>query len=270
LATKEREFRELILRAYKGEALEGDAFFHGKRAGRLDSYRADQPTSSDVCFIEEVVTEMRKAWRHAPWNVLAFEFEMGLFFPAALDEAKTKGIELVPRYNPRRGIRQARRSLAGKSFFHDVSFVEATPRYAKGAFRARDKLTLQIELTEFSVYYTQGAMEAAIRGIKGRQERCSVRGREAGEDFQGQRRCGQAGNAYEALDRLGGLLGDRFSTMSHGRKIIRVPVNAWHRWCACLDSSQARRKSPLEFEDRWTGGYIFENEWQSFRTTQGP
>ena len=23
---------------------------------------------------------------------------------------------------------------------------------------------------------------------------------------------------------------------------------------------------PLEFEDRWTGGYIFENEWQSFRT----
>jgi site-specific DNA-methyltransferase (adenine-specific)/adenine-specific DNA-methyltransferase len=23
---------------------------------------------------------------------------------------------------------------------------------------------------------------------------------------------------------------------------------------------------PLEFEERWTGGYIFENEWQSFRT----
>ena len=23
-----------------------------------------------------------------------------------------------------------------------------------------------------------------------------------------------------------------------------------------------------EFEDRWTGGYIFENEWQSFRTRQ--
>ena len=23
-----------------------------------------------------------------------------------------------------------------------------------------------------------------------------------------------------------------------------------------------------EFEERWTGGYIFENEWQSFRTRQ--
>ena len=22
----------------------------------------------------------------------------------------------------------------------------------------------------------------------------------------------------------------------------------------------------LEYEERWTGGYIFENEWQSFRT----
>ena len=26
--------------------------------------------------------------------------------------------------------------------------------------------------------------------------------------------------------------------------------------------------SPVEFEERWTGGYIFENEWQSFRTRQ--
>ena len=24
----------------------------------------------------------------------------------------------------------------------------------------------------------------------------------------------------------------------------------------------------MEFEERWTGGYIFENEWQSFRTRQ--
>lgn len=24
----------------------------------------------------------------------------------------------------------------------------------------------------------------------------------------------------------------------------------------------------LEFEERWTGAYVFENEWQSFRTRQ--
>ncbi|EQD29877.1 adenine specific DNA-methyltransferase, partial [mine drainage metagenome] len=26
--------------------------------------------------------------------------------------------------------------------------------------------------------------------------------------------------------------------------------------------------APSDFEERWTGGYIFENEWQSFRTRQ--
>ena len=24
----------------------------------------------------------------------------------------------------------------------------------------------------------------------------------------------------------------------------------------------------MEFEERWTGAYVFENEWQSFRTRQ--
>ena len=26
----------------------------------------------------------------------------------------------------------------------------------------------------------------------------------------------------------------------------------------------------VDFEERWTGAYIFENEWQSFRTRQRP
>ncbi|MBI4756661.1 MAG: PKD domain-containing protein, partial [Betaproteobacteria bacterium] len=29
-----------------------------------------------------------------------------------------------------------------------------------------------------------------------------------------------------------------------------------------------RRGDDQQFEERWTGGYIFENEWQSFRTRQ--
>jgi hypothetical protein len=45
--------------------------------------------------------------------------------------------------------------------FHDVSFVEATPRYDK-----KNKLAVKIELTDFSVYYTQGAAEAAIAAMK--------------------------------------------------------------------------------------------------------
>lgn len=50
------------------------------------------------------------------------------------------------------------------------------------------------------------------------------------------------------------------------REVIRVPVD--------LDPEQQKRLPGMEnpqmvlqaFEERWTGEYIFENEWQSFRT----
>ena len=97
LAQKEREFRELILRAYKAQPLEGESFFHGKNAGRLVVVG---PINLPVgrLFVEEVITECRKRGASRA-DVLAFEFEMGLF-PAALEEARQKGIDLAPKYIP--------------------------------------------------------------------------------------------------------------------------------------------------------------------------
>ena len=97
LAAKEREFRDLILRAYKAQALEGEAFFHGKSNGRLVVIG---PINLPVgrLFVEEVITECRKRGVSRV-DVLAFEFEMGLF-PAALEEARGKGIDLAPKTIP--------------------------------------------------------------------------------------------------------------------------------------------------------------------------
>ncbi|MGH8568612.1 MAG: site-specific DNA-methyltransferase, partial [Gammaproteobacteria bacterium] len=152
LAQKEREFRDLILRAYHAQPLEDASFFHGKNAGRLVVVG---PINLPVgrLFVEEVITECRKRGASRV-DVLAFEFEMGLF-PAALDEAKGKGIDLAPKYIPAE-VFDKRAVDKGQVVFHDISFVEATPRYHK-----KDKFTLQIELTDFSVYYTQGALDAA-------------------------------------------------------------------------------------------------------------
>ncbi len=92
LAQKEREFRELILRAYKaagfgqgGQAEDG--FFHGARNGRLVVIG---PINLPVgrLFVEEVITACRKRGASRA-DILAFEFEMGLF-PAVLDEARAK------------------------------------------------------------------------------------------------------------------------------------------------------------------------------------
>jgi site-specific DNA-methyltransferase (adenine-specific)/adenine-specific DNA-methyltransferase len=164
LATREREFRDLILKAYKATGFGGDegapaqdGFFHGARNGRLVVIG---PINLPVgrLFVEEVIVECRKRGATRV-DVLAFEFEMGLF-PAVLAEAKAKGIDLTPKYIPA-DVFDKRAVDKGQVVFHDISFVEATPRYDK-----KQKRTLRIELTDFSVYYSQGAAEAAIAAMK--------------------------------------------------------------------------------------------------------
>ena len=134
-----------------------DGFFHGARNGRLVVIG---PINLPVgrLFVEEVITECRKRGASRV-DVLAFEFEMGLF-PAVLEEARGKGIDLTPKYIPAE-VFDKRAVDKGQVVFHDVSFVEATPRYDK-----KQKLAVRIELTDFSVYYTQGAAEAAIAAMK--------------------------------------------------------------------------------------------------------
>jgi len=81
LAKKEQEFRDLILKAYRAEALSDRAFFHGKNGSRLVGFG---PINLPVgcLFVEEVITECRKRGASLV-DILAFEFEMGLFPPRA-------------------------------------------------------------------------------------------------------------------------------------------------------------------------------------------
>ena len=269
LAQKEREFRDLILRAYKAQPLEGESFFHGKNAGRLVVVG---PINLPVgrLFVEEVITSARLRGASRV-DVLAFEFEMGLF-PAVLDEAKQKGIDLVPKQIPPE-VFDKRAVEKGQVVFFDVSFIEATPRYHK-----KDKFTVQIELTDFSVYYTQGAAEAAAASLKnGKSEVVCEQGQliKVSKDKDGVVTREKLTKHwtdwvdYWAVD---------FDYMSR-KEIIKVAVETGTSSTPALlpegegsdvasPSARGRREAPGEgeFEERWTGSYIFENEWQSFRT----
>ena len=266
LAQKEAEFRELILRAYKATGFGGkegatqDGFFHGARNGRLVVIG---PINLPVgrLFVEEVITECRKRGASRV-DVLAFEFEMGLF-PAVLEEARNKGIDLTPKYIPAE-VFDKRAVDKGQVVFHDISFVEATPRYDK-----KKKLVVQIELTDFSVYYTQGTAEAAIASMK-----------EGKSDVM----CEQ-GQLYKVSKSKSGIVKKEKITKHwtdwvdywavdfdylQRKEIIKVPVGTGLGGVACLpgfEPPQGELAVPT-FEERWTGGYIFENEWQSFRTRQ--
>jgi len=261
LAAKEREFRELILRAYKATGLGGDVgsqaqdeFFHGTRNGRLVVVG---PINLPVgrLFVEEVIMACRKRGATRV-DMLAFEFEMGLF-PAVLEEARGKGIDLVPRYIPAE-VFDKRAVDKGQVVFHDISFVEATPRYDK-----KKRFEVRIELTDFSVYYTQGAAEAAIAALK---------------EGKSEVMCEQ-GQLYKVSKNKDGIVKKEkltkhwtdwvdywavdFDYMSR-KEVIRIPKDPAQRanWPGFAEGAIP------EFEEQWTGGYIFENEWQSFRTRQ--
>jgi site-specific DNA-methyltransferase (adenine-specific)/adenine-specific DNA-methyltransferase len=253
LAKKEQEFRELILRAYKAQPLDNEAFFHGKNAGRLVVVG---PINLPVgrLFVEEVITECRK--RNASRvDVLAFEFEMGLF-PAVLDEAKKKGIDIAPKTIPPE-VFDRRAVEKGQVRFADVAYVEAAPRYD-----AENKLLLAIELTDFSVYYSQGLADAIAAELKeGKSEVVCEQGKliKVSKDKNGI-------ITRDVLTKKWTDWVDYWAVdfnYENRKEIIKVAKNFGVEGAlpGMVDSSEL-----IDFEERWTGAYIFENEWQSFRT----
>ncbi len=227
LAQKEREFRELILRAYKAQPLPAAAgsFFHGQHNGRLVVIG---PINLPVgrLFVEEVIVECRKRGASRV-DLLAFEFEMGLF-PAVLEEARSKGIELAPKQIPPE-VFDKRAVERGQVVFHDIAFIEATPRYDK-----TDAHSLRIELSDFSVYYTQGAMAAVTESLReGKSQVVRDGGQLQGEQEQGRRWSAATGSPPPGP--TGSITGRWTSTTararksSSGRRVWRCKAAWWRR-----------------------------------------
>ena len=256
LAEKERQFRELILRAYKAQPLPEAAgsFFHGSHNGRLVVVG---PINLPVgrLFVEEVIVECRKRGASRV-DLLAFEFEMGLF-PAVLEEARGKGIELAPKQIPPE-VFDKRAVERGQVVFHDVAAIEATPRYDP-----KDKASVQIELTDFSVYYTQGAMDAVIASLKAGKSQVVC---DAGQLWK----VTKSKDDVVKREKLTGAWTDWVDywavDFDYGsrKEIVKRPKGVGLQG----ELVALSRGDLVEWEDWWTGGYIFENEWQSFRTRQ--
>ena len=253
LAKKEQDFRELILKAYKAEPLSESGFFHGKQGGRLVVIG---PINLPVgrLFVEEIIMESRKRGATRV-DILAFEFEMGLF-PAVLEEAKSKGIDLAPKTIPPE-VFDRRAVERGQVRFHDVAYIEVTPRVDK-----QNPLVLTVELSDFSVYYSQGIAESIAAELKeGKSEVVCEQGQliKLNKDKEGivtrdvLTKKWTDWVDYWAID---------FDYESR-KEIIKVAKNMGVEGAlpGAADTAEF-----LDFEERWTGAYIFENEWQSFRT----
>lgn len=236
-AAKDQEFLALILRAYQAQTTTGYRTFQGMKSGRLV---AVGPVNLPVTrlFIEELILECREK-KLTRVDVLAFEFEMGLF-PQVLDEAGAKGIDIQPKHIPAE-VFDKRAVDRGQVVFYDVAFVEATPHY-----QAPHKLA--IELTDFSVFYSQDANDQVIYDMKDGSTKVIIDG----------------GNVV------------RVSKDKHGTVAREVLTTKWTDWVDywSVDLDYESKKEEVHTQDAetgerkrvWTGDFTFENEWQSFRT----
>lgn len=247
---KEAAFLDLILKAYKAEAVDGFETFHGKKSGRLVVIG---PVNMPVTrlFVEEVILECRK--KHiTKVDVLGFEFEMGLF-PNVLDEAKSKGIDIVPKYIPA-DVFDKRAIERNQVVFHDVAFIEVKP-HIKGN-------KVSVELTDFSVFYSQDSIASAEESLADKSSKIVV---DKGQIVK------------VSKDKDGIITRENLTTQwtdwidywsvdfnfENKKEIIRVKKLSGQGSINGLEPPQI---SIEEYEEIWTGDYVFENEWQSFRT----
>ncbi|MDM7920600.1 MAG: site-specific DNA-methyltransferase, partial [Methanosarcina sp.] len=233
---KEKKFTELILHAYRAQPVEGFPAFQGKKAGRLV---AVGPINLPVTrlFVEEIILECRKN-NVTRVDILAFEFEMGLF-PNVLDVAKSKGIDIAPKYIPRE-VFDRRAVEKNQVVFHDVSYIEVKP-HVQGK-------KVAVELTDFSVYYTQETIDSVAEGLKEGKNKITV----------------ENGKIIKVSKDKNGVV---------SRDILTKKWTDWiDYWSVDFDFENKREiirvtdEDTGKIEERWTGDFIFENEWQSFRT----
>lgn len=257
---KENAFVDLILSAYKAEKVDGFECFRGAKAGRLV---AIGPVNLPVTrlFVEELILEARKK-RVTKADILGFEFEMGLF-PNVLDEARGKGIDISPKFIPA-DVFDKRAVERGQVTFHDVAAIEVKP-IVTAAKKKAEMPTVAIELTDFAVFYSQESVRAAEESLKNKSSRIVVENGQivkVSKDAKGIVTKEQLTKKwtdwidYWAVD---------FNYESK-REIIRVKKEITGSPQGLLPGTGPQQPKLPEWDEQWTGEYIFENEWQSFRT----
>jgi len=261
LADKEAACLSLILRAYRAEPVDGFATFHGRRAGRLV---AVGPVNLPITrlFVEVIILECRK--KHiTKVDMLGFEFEMGLF-PNVPDEARAKGIDIAPKYIPAE-VFDKRAVEKNQVVFHDVSFIEVKPHVRAAGKKKGSLPAVAVELTDFSVFYSQDSIANAESTLKNKGSKIVV----------------EKGQIVKVVKDAKGIVSREVLTQQwtdwidywavdfdfeNKREIIRVPKELSPDEQQKLPGMTPEQRNLVEWEEMWTGDFIFENEWQSFRT----
>jgi hypothetical protein len=165
---------------------------------------------------------------------------MGLT-PQFIEELKEKGVAITLKYIPK-DVFDPRAVEKGQAKFYDVAYLDAKI-HQKGK-------SIQIELTDFVTHYTQDDIE----------------------DIQQSMRAGS-----KVVIEDGQIV--KIDKDKNGIITRTVLTENWYDWIDywAIDFNYEDKQEIIkikndlgETEEKWTGNYLFENEWQSFRTKKNP
>jgi adenine-specific DNA-methyltransferase len=231
---KEDLYVDLILEAYKAKRIDGHSALHGQKSGRFVHVGPlDVPVTQSRMM--DIFEECRKNL-YTQVDVLGFEFEMGLT-PQFIQELKEKGVSITLKYIPK-DVFDKRAVEKGQVKFFDVAYLN-TKEKIKGK-------SITIELTDFVTHYTQDDIEELQQSMR-------------------------AGSKVVIED--GQII--KVEKDKNGIITKTILTKDWHDWIDywAIDFNYEDKKEIIkikndsgETEEQWTGNYLFENEWQSFRS----
>lgn len=231
---KREEFVELILSAYGAQRSEQLIPFSGSKGGTAILIGALDSAVTQDQVQQAIDTALSVGISRV--DVLGFEFEMGIS-PAMSDAAKEQGLTLTVRYIPNE-VFDKRAIAKGQVKFYEAGYVEA-----KCEVKNR---VLQVSLTDFGVFYRQNDADETAAELRN-------------------------GAAKVVVDQ------GQVVRVAKDKKGIISKENLTSNWQDWIDywavdfdfASQPEVITVLEDGKevkKRTGKYIFENEWQSFRT----
>jgi len=238
LEAKYEKYVDLILEGYSAQRIEGHRLLHGKKAGRFVHVGPlNVPVTKTL--VEEVFEECRENII-TQVDILGFEFEMGLV-PYIKDELRQQGVEIRFRYIPRE-VFDKRAVVKGQVKFYDVAYMQVKPQI--------NGKTVKIELTNFTTYYTQDDLEELEQSLKRGSSKVVI----------------ENGQITKLAKDSNGIL---------KRELLTEKWTDWiDYWAVDFDYESKKEIIRLNENDQvkevWTGNYIFENLWQSFRTKKNP
>ncbi|KGE89162.1 MAG: site-specific DNA-methyltransferase [Phaeodactylibacter xiamenensis] len=236
--SRQAAYLDLILRAYKAQPAEGHTQLHGRRGERMVHVGPlDVPVTQTRV---QAVFEECQSLGYSQVDVLGFEFEMGLV-PRVIQEYADAGVRVRLRYIPKE-VFDPRAVNKGQVKFYDVSYLRAT------AEKDKDGKVI-VTLRDFVTNYTQDDLDAVEDKLR-------------------------KGGSQVVIEN-GQII--KVSKDKNGVQKREPLTTEWHDWIDywSVDFDYDSKKEIIRLqaedgtvEEKWTGNYIFENEWQSFRTKQ--